>query len=442
MACPRAQLPLESVMHLVRQPPSGMPVHPALSHEGSLLERFRRVRALTGALCEPLSSEDMVVQSMPEASPAKWHLAHTTWFFETFLLAPREPGFRWFHPKYGYLFNSYYDAVGPRHARARRGLLTRPSLEEVGAYRAQVDARVEALLARPLGEEARSVLELGLNHEQQHQELLLTDVKHALYANPLRPAYASSLPPSHRTAPPLEFVEHAGGLREVGHAGPGFAFDNEGPRHRVWLEPFAIAARAVTNAEYLAFVEDGGYRRPELWLSDGFGAVQANGWDAPLYWERDSGEWTSFTLHGARRLDLEEPVAHVSFYEADAYARWAGARLPTEEEWEVAATGAGGNGAFLDLRCFHPSVASCEARPAQLLGDVWEWTRSAYGPYPRFRAAAGALGEYNGKFMCNQLVLRGGSCATPPGHVRTTYRNFFYPDARWQFSGIRLAREA
>jgi ergothioneine biosynthesis protein EgtB len=383
----------------------------------------------------------MVVQSMPEASPAKWHLAHTTWFFETFLLAGRERAFAPFHSKYGYLFNSYYDAVGPRHARPRRGLLTRPSLEEIGAYRAQVDARVEAYLAGGIDAQAEAVLELGLAHEQQHQELLLTDVKHALAANPLRPAYASPLPASHRPAPPLGYVAHAGGLREVGHAGPGFAFDNEGPRHRVWVEPFAIATRAVTNGEYLAFVEDGGYRRPEHWLSDGFAAAQANGWTAPLYWELESGEWSSFTMHGTRRLDPEEPVTHVSFYEADAYARWAGGRLPTEEEWEVAAPGAEHDGAFLDLRRLHPSVAG-EGRPAQMLGDVWEWTRSAYAPYPRFRPAAGALGEYNAKFMCNQIVLRGGSCATPPGHVRPTYRNFFYPDARWQFSGIRLAREA
>jgi ergothioneine biosynthesis protein EgtB len=428
-------------MHLVPQQPSGTPAQAALPDEGSLVERFQAVRALTGALCEPLSPEDMVVQSMPDASPAKWHLAHTTWFFETFLLASGEPGFSPFHPRYQYLFNSYYDAVGPRHARARRGLLTRPSLEEIRAYRAQVDARVEALLARRLDGAARAVLELGLNHEQQHQELLLTDVKHALFANPLRPAYARPLPRCPRPPPPLGFVAHAGGLWEVGHAGPGFAFDNEGPRHRVWLEPFAVASRAVTNGEYLSFMEDGGYRRPELWLSDGFAAVQANGWEAPLYWERQSGEWTSFTLHGERRVDLAEPVTHVSFYEAEAYARWAGARLPTEEEWEVAAGGVGEDGAFLDPGRLHPSVAR-EGRLAQLLGDVWEWTRSAYGPYPRFRAAAGALGEYNGKFMCNQLVLRGGSCATPAGHVRATYRNFFYPDARWQFSGIRLAREA
>jgi ergothioneine biosynthesis protein EgtB len=431
-------------MHLVSQAPPDMVTRVALSREECLIERFRTVRALTGALCRPLSPEDMVVQSMPDASPAKWHLAHTTWFFETFLLASREPGFTAFHPRYGYLFNSYYEAVGPRHARPRRGLLTRPSLDEIGAYRAQVDARVEALLGRQLDEQGAEVLELGLNHEQQHQELLLTDIKHALYANPLRPAYAPAPARPWRPAPPLGFVAFAGGLREVGHSGPGFAFDNEGPRHRVWLEPFAIGTRPVTNREYLAFMEDGAYRRPELWLSDGFAAVKAHGWEAPLYWDREPGGWTCFTLCGSRPVDPDEPVAHVSFYEADAYARWAGARLPTEEEWEVAAAGASEeDGTFLDLRWLHPFVAAGgEGRPGGFMGDVWEWTRSAYAPYPRYRPAAGALGEYNGKFMCNQLVLRGGSCATPPGHVRRSYRNFFYPDARWQFSGIRLAREA
>jgi ergothioneine biosynthesis protein EgtB len=436
-------------MHLVPPPPGMPPARTSLFRETSLAARFGAVRSRTEALCAPLSPEDMVVQSMPDASPAKWHLAHTTWFFETFLLAQREPGFAPFHPRYAYLFNSYYEAVGPRHARARRGLLTRPSLDEVRAYRAQVDARVRSLLSRGLDAEGAAVLELGLNHEQQHQELLLTDVKHALFANPLRPACAPLLPALARRAPPLGFVAHAGGLHEVGHAGPGFAFDNEGPRHRVWLEPFALGTRAVTCGEYLAFMRDGGYRRPELWLFDGFAAVQANGWEAPLYWEREGweredGAWTAFTLHGQRPVDPEEPVTHVSLYEADAYARWAGARLPTEEEWEVAAAGAVEEGAFADGGRFHPAVARAggPAELVQLLGDVWEWTRSAYAPYPRFRPAAGALGEYNGKFMCNTIVLRGGSCATPAGHVRPTYRNFFHPETRWQLSGIRLAREA
>ncbi len=442
-------------MRLVPKPSGSSPVRTERSLGEDLAQRFRAVRARTESLCAPLSAEDMVVQSMPDASPAKWHLAHTTWFFETFFLGtgagaageageggPREPGFTPFHPRYVYLFNSYYDAVGPRHARPSRGLLTRPPLEEIRAYRAQVDARVGALLARPLDARGKAVLELGLHHEQQHQELLLTDVKHALYSNPLRPAYAAPPATPARRAPPLGFVGHAGGLHEVGHAGPGFAFDNECPRHKVWLEPFAIATRAVTNGEYLAFMEDGGYRRPELWLFDGIAAARANGWEAPLYWERQPSGWTLFTLHGPRPLDLEEPVAHVSLYEADAYARWTGARLPTEEEWEVAA---GVYDDAADGGRFHPAVADAgRARQgvAQLFGDIWEWTRSAYAPYPRFRPAAGALGEYNGKFMCNQFVLRGGSCATPASHVRGTYRNFFYPEARWQFSGIRLAREA
>jgi ergothioneine biosynthesis protein EgtB len=403
---------------------------------------YRSIRLRTVSLAAPLGPEDAAVQSMPDASPVKWHLAHTTWFFETFLLAGRERGFAAFDPRYRYLFNSYYEAAGPRHARPRRGMLTRPPLAEVLAYRAQVDERVEALLARGLDPEGAAVLELGLHHEQQHQELILTDLKHAFSENPLEPAYAPPLPVPARDAPALTFLEHEGGLVEVGHRGGGFAYDNEGPRHRVWLEPFAIASRAVTCGEYLAFMADAGYRRPELWLSDGWVAVQAQRWEAPLYWRRGgSGAWSAFTLHGVRHVDPHEPVTHLSFYEAEAYARWAGARLPTEEEWEIAAEGAAAEGAFADGGRYHPAVSG-PARPAQVLGDVWEWTRSAYAPYPGFRPAPGALGEYNGKFMCNQLVLRGGSCATPAGHVRTTYRNFFYPDARWQFSGIRLAREA
>jgi len=425
-------------MDLLPRPAPAPPARPAVPRE-ALGARFEAVRAATEALCAPLSAEDMVVQSMPDASPAKWHLAHSTWFFETFLLASREPGFAPFHPAYGFLFNSYYDAVGPRHARPKRGLLTRPPVDEVRAYRRQVDGRVLALLARGLDRGAAAVLELGLHHEQQHQELLLTDLKHALAENPLQPAYAPPLRAACLTAPPLGWVEHAGGLHEIGHHGPGFAFDNEGPRHRVWLEPFAIATRAVTCGEYLAFIEDGGYRRPELWLADGFAAVVARGWEAPLYWERTGGAWTVFTLHGPRPLDPEEPVTHVSLYEADAYARWAGARLPTEQEWEIAAHGAGTEGTFAGGGRFHPAVAG-GAGLAQFLGDVWEWTRSAYGPYPGFQPAAGALGEYNGKFMSGQMVLRGGSAFTPADHTRATYRNFFAPSARWQRTAIRLAR--
>jgi ergothioneine biosynthesis protein EgtB len=413
----------------------------ASSPAARLAERFRAVRARTLELTSPLSPEDMVVQSMPDASPAKWHLAHTTWFFETFLLATRELRFAPFHPSYGYLFNSYYEAVGARHPRPRRGLLTRPPVEEVMAYRTAVEARVEGLLARGLDPEGEAVVELGLHHEQQHQELLLTDVKHLLFQNPLRPAYAPALAPGRPSAPSLAWTPYPGGVQEIGHEGRGFAFDNECPRHRVFVEPFALASRSVTCGEWIAFVDDAGYRRPELWLSDGWAKVQAEGWEAPLYWERDGDAWTIFTLHGARSLDLAEPVVHVSLYEADAFARWHGARLPTEQEWEIAAAGAGEEGAFADGGRFHPAVAAA-GRPAQLLGDVWEWTCSAYAPYPRYRPVAGALGEYNGKFMSNQVVLRGGSCATPAGHVRPTYRNFFPPEARWQFSGVRLAREA
>jgi ergothioneine biosynthesis protein EgtB len=402
---------------------------------------FLRVRRASEALAAPLSPEDQQVQSMPDASPVKWHLAHTTWFFENFLLAPHEPGFAPFHPRFGYLFNSYYEAVGARHPRPQRGLLTRPSLEEVAEWRANVDRRVLSLLSSPLPAAALDVLELGLHHEQQHQELLLTDVKHLLSLNPLRPAYrADAAAPCRAPAPPLRWLDHPGGLVEVGHAGPGFAFDNEGPRHRAWLEPFLLASRLVTCGEYLAFMDDGGYRRAELWLSAGWAAVQEQGWQAPLYWERDRAGWSVFTLGGLRAVDLSEPVCHVSYLEADAYARWAGARLPSEVEWEVAAASAPADGTTAGNERFHPAAAG-SARLAQTAGDAWQWTRSAYLPYPGYTAAPGALGEYNGKFMAGQLVLRGASCATPAGHSRPTYRNFFYPPDRWQFSGIRLARD-
>lgn len=418
--------------------------HPG-DRAAELARRFRQVRAATTALAAPLSPEDQQVQSMPDASPTKWHLAHTTWFLETFVLAPHLRDFAPFHPGYGYLFNSYYEAAGPRHPRPERGLVTRPSCAEVAAYRAAIDERVLAV-AGSLPDAALDVLELGLAHEEQHQELLLTDVKHLLAQNPLQPAYREAAgAPTGRPAPALRFVEHPGGVREIGHPGSrgGFAFDNELPRHPVLVPPFALASRTATCADWLAFMDDGGYRRPELWLSDGWAAVKTRGWEAPLYWERNDRSWQLFTLGGRRAVDPAEPVAHVSMYEADAFARWSGARLPTEEEWEVAAVAAPGSpGRFADDPAFHPAPARSPAGFSQLLGDVWEWTRSAYAPYRGFTPGAGALGEYNGKFMCSQLVLRGGSCATPPGHVRPTYRNFFYPDARWQFSGVRLARDA
>jgi ergothioneine biosynthesis protein EgtB len=402
-----------------------------------LADRLRAVRRATEALCAPLTIEDHVVQSMPDASPAKWHLAHTTWFFETFVLEPHRPGFRPYHPAYRSLFNSYYVAVGPRAARPERGLVTRPTVAEVRAYRAAVDAQLDALLRAPGPGESPEVLavaELGLHHEQQHQELILTDLLHAFSRNPLEPAYRAAPPPP-AAAAPLAFVRHEGGRRRLGHAGGGFAFDNEGPAHDVLLPDFELSSRLVTAGEYAAFVEDGGYTRPELWLSDGFAAVEAGGWTAPLYWAREGRGWTRFTLHGRLPLDPAAPVANVSFYEADAYARWAGARLPTEVEWEVAAGGAAVDGQFVEDGPLAP------VRADALFGAVWVWTASPYVGYPGFRAARGALGEYNGKFMANQLVLRGGSCLSPRSHLRLTYRNFFPPAARWQMTGLRLARD-
>ncbi len=378
-------------------------------------ELYRRVRARSAALAAGLSAEDCAVQSMPDASPVKWHLAHTTWFFETMILTGR-PGYRVFDERFGYLFNSYYEGLGPRHPRPRRGMLTRPSLDDVIAYRAHVDAAMEKTIAAG-GDGLSEFFLLGLHHEEQHQELILTDIKHALFANPLLPAYTSETP-----APAIALEQswraHPGGLVEVGHRGEQFAFDNETPRHVVMLRPFRIASRPVSNGEYLAFIEDGGYRRPEFWLSDGWTRLQAEGWNAPLYWLLDNdGGRSVFTLSGARALDRGAPVEHVSFFEAAAYAAWAGKRLPTEFEWEAAA------------RDF-------------AFGQVWEWTRSSYDPYPGFKPFTGAAAEYNGKFMVGQIVLRGGSVASPPGHVRPTYRNFFQPSARWQFSGIRLAEDA
>ncbi|MCU1461307.1 MAG: hypothetical protein JWO37_1382 [Acidimicrobiales bacterium] len=405
------------------------------------VDRYLDVRGLTEALAAPLSAEDQTVQSMPDVSPTKWHRAHTTWFFETFLLSPQLAGHREFHPAYGFLFNSYYETVGARHPRPQRGLLSRPGIEEIGRYRRHADAAMLDLLDSEPAAHVASLIELGLHHEQQHQELLLMDIKHVLSLNPLRPQYRSpSGPTVHHDAAPLRWIEHPGGLAEIGHAGGGFAFDNETPRHAVQLVPFAIADRPVTCGEWLAFVDDGGYRRPELWLSDGWAAVtadRADRWEAPLYWSGESGEEV-FTLTGARGVDPAEPVCHVSYYEADAFARWCGARLPTEAEWEVVAAGRPvDDGHFLDLDVLHPRAASTPS----LFGDVWQWTSSAYLPYPGFRPAGGAVGEYNGKFMVNQHVLRGGGCATPAGHTRATYRNFFPPAARWPFTGVRLARD-
>jgi ergothioneine biosynthesis protein EgtB len=426
--------------------PVGNGVRPESANpSGRLLNRYRAVRKMTERLAQPLSPEDCQIQSMPDASPVKWHLAHTTWFFETFVLAGHVAGYESFHPSFNYLFNSYYNAVGDRLVRSSRGLVTRPSLEEVHAYRRAVDRALESYLESPdeaIPADVWAVIELGLNHEQQHQELIITDIKHALAQNPLRPSYRDGVakPPNVESAP-SGWLPFAGGLAWIGHDASGFAFDNEGPRHRVYLEPFALGRRPVTSGEFLAFMEDGGYSRPELWLSDGWNAAKAGKWTAPLYWEQATDAWWLTTLGGFRRVSEAEPVCHVSYYEADAYARWAGARLPTEAEWETATTGLDLTGNFLESGHFHPQPAANGPELAQCFGDVWEWTRSPYTPYPGLRPAAGALGEYNAKFMCNQLVLRGGSCATPGSHIRATYRNFFAPEARWQFSGIRLAKD-
>jgi ergothioneine biosynthesis protein EgtB len=408
------------------------------------LERFHAVRRESEALAVNLTPEDQSIQSMPDVSPTKWHLAHTSWFFETFVLAPHLPGYKPKDPAYRMLFNSYYNAVGDKHPRPQRGLLSRPSLDAVLAYRARVDESVTRLLGNgSVSPTLSSIVELGLNHEQQHQELILTDLKHMLSCNPLRPIYVEKAG-AVADAPPgrLDWIDFDEGLVEIGHDGRGFAFDNETPRHRVYVGRRALAARPVTNAEFEAFIADGGYRRSELWLAEGWDWVNAQGVAAPLYWEGRAGERRAFTLHGMLALVPEAPVCHVNLFEADAYARWADARLPTEAEWEVAAGRVPIEGHFVEDGFFHPRPTSGRGRPLrQLYGDVWEWTQSAYAPYPGFRPAAGAIGEYNGKFMCNQYVLRGGSCATPRSHIRASYRNFFPASARWQFSGFRLARD-
>ena len=414
----------------------------------ALLARYHEVRSRTERLCAPLQVEDFGVQSMPDASPTKWHLAHTSWFFETFLLEPFAPGHQAYHPQYSYLFNSYYNQVGQRVARSERGLMSRPTVSEVFGYRAWVDERIGGLLLE-CGAGAWRLIQprtvLGLHHEQQHQELLLTDIKHAFFCNPLRPAYRPA--PFDDEAPdavgPLEWHTLLPAVVEIGHAGAAFAFDNEQPRHRVFLQGCRLAHRLTTCGEYLEFIEDAGYQRPELWLSDGWAASVRAGWQAPLYWEKRDSQWQHLTLTGMQPVDPIEPVCHVSYYEADAFARWAGYRLPTEPEWEHAAASLPVEGNFVETGVLHPQCARefASSDLVQLFGDVWEWTSSPYTAYPGFAPADGALGEYNGKFMCNQYVLRGGSCVSPAGHLRATYRNFFPPETRWQFSGIRLARE-
>jgi ergothioneine biosynthesis protein EgtB len=421
-------------------------------------QRYNSVRKATLALTKPLSEEDCTTQSMPDASPVKWHLAHTTWFFETFVLTPYLASYQPFNPTFKVLFNSYYHAVGERHPRAERGLITRPGLQEVLAYRDYVDVAMASLISSDVlaptataSDQATidALIELGCNHEQQHQELILTDVKHLLSLNPLKPAYQKQWPLTTIQACKPRWIDVAEGLYEIGHdikqGASGFAFDNETPRHRVWLDAFQIASQPVTHGDFMAFIDDGGYQRSDLWLSAGWDAATAGNWQAPMYWEQRDGAWFLFTLHGEVPVEPHAPVCHVSFYEAEAYARWANARLPTEAEWEVASHTATTEGNFLDSRALHPLAlreASSNNALAQVFGDVWEWTRSDYAPYPHFQPAAGAVGEYNGKFMSGQYVLRGGSCATPANHIRSTYRNFFAPQTRWQFSGLRLARDA
>jgi ergothioneine biosynthesis protein EgtB len=402
-----------------------------------LLRQYLAVRRATERLCEPLATEDYVVQAMPDASPAKWHLAHVSWFFETFVLRPHLAGYHPLDERYAMLFNSYYNGVGPQFSRPARGHLSRPTVDEVYAYRAHVDKAMLALLEQDRVAPWGGIVELGCHHEQQHQELLVTDLKYNLSVNPLRPVYGAART-GHGASTPLTRVPVAGGIAEIGHAGAAFCFDNERPRHRVLLAAYELGSRLATNAEYREFVDDGGYRRADLWLSDGWRTLQERGWCAPLYWERADGDWASYTLSGFGPLAAQAPVTHVSYYEADAYARWRGARLPTEHEWEHAAPAESAPGTLLDENPHEPAAAPGPGL-VQMTGDVWEWTASAYLPYPGFRTLEGALGEYNGKFMVNQMVLRGGSCATPRSHIRHTYRNFFPPDARWQFSGIRLA---
>jgi ergothioneine biosynthesis protein EgtB len=410
---------------------------PTTTGNVSLAQRFQEIRNTSMRITEGLSAEDQMLQSMPDASPSKWHLAHTTWFFETFILQPSSKGYKPFDPRFRILFNSYYKQLGAHPIRGTRGLMSRPTLAQVQAYRKHVDHALLAYLERAEGE-VLELIELGLNHEQQHQELLLTDIKHALWSSPLRPEFSAETAVS--SAPSaMGWTEVEGGIHLIGHQGNGFAFDNECPQHEVLLRPFQIASRDVTNAEYLEFIEDGGYRRPELWLSEGWDVVNAEGWIAPLYWEQHDDEWWQFAHREMKRINPSEPACHISYFEADAYARWRGARLPSEPEWEIAAVRMPSKGTFLEDAIFHPQPAQGEG-VQQMFGDVWQWTSSPYIAYPGFQPAAGLVGEYNGKFMCNQWVLRGGSCATPRSHIRATYRNFFPAHARWQFSGLRLAR--
>jgi ergothioneine biosynthesis protein EgtB len=434
-------------------------IHGASSRREKLLSRFHEVRNFTSALCQGLAPEDYVVQSMPDVSPTKWHLAHTTWFFETFVLKKWITGYRPENTGYAYLFNSYYNAAGDMHRRDLRGLISRPTVEETHRYRLAIDENIDNLISdadEKLFDEIEPILTLGIHHEQQHQELLVTDIKHVFAQNPLHPVFrenvalaSSQCPIGQRPMP--QFVDFDEAIIDVGHDGRGFSYDNEGPRHRALVPAFSFASLPVTNGEYIAFIEDHGYGRPEFWLSLGWMTINEQRWQAPLYWTKHDGAWWNFTLSGFRPVDEHEPVTHVSYFEADAFANWSGARLPTEFEWERAAAKIDIKGNFVENEMFHPQPwhrhraddhgLEAPAALQQMFGDVWEWTRSSYSPYPGYRAAPGALGEYNGKFMCNQYVLRGGSCATSRTHIRRTYRNFFQPEKRWQFTGIRLAHD-
>ncbi len=409
----------------------------------SLVDCFVAVRAATEALCSPLVTEDYVVSSMADVSPTKWHLAHTSWFFETFLLAPHDERYVALNPRYSFLFNSYYVQAGERHCRAQRGLVTRPTVDEVFTYRRHVDDAVLALSARLADDPAHpawAVLELGLHHEQQHQELLVTDIKHVFWTNPIRPSYLSTAPLA-PGAVPQRWHRMSEGIRTIGHAGEGFSFDNEGPAHNTYVQAFSLAHRLVTNDEFAAFIADGGYRQTALWMSKGWSAAREANWTAPLYWEQHDGAWHEFTLSGTAPIVPHAPVTHISYFEADAFARWAGYRLPTEAEWESVACDFPVQGRFVEHGTHHPS-ADVNLGMQQLYGDAWQWTQSAYVAYPGYRPSPGAIGEYNGKWMCDQWVLRGASCATPRSHARLTYRNFFPSDARWQFTGLRLAADA
>jgi ergothioneine biosynthesis protein EgtB len=419
-----------------------------LSRAEQLLARFHEIRDFTTRLCQGLKAEDCVVQSMPDISPTKWHLAHTTWFFETFVVKKWVTGYRPEIPEYAYLFNSYYNAAGDMHRRDLRGLISRPTVEETHRFRSSIDTYNDNLLSDADGkllDEIEPIMTLGFHHEQQHQELLVTDIKHVFAQNPLHPVFRErKIDAKEIDVAPMDFVEFDETTIEIGHRGPGFSYDNEGPRHRALIPAFSLATRPITSGEYLEFIEAGAYTRSEFWLSLGWTTMNEQRWEAPLYWTKRDGAWWNFTLSGFRPVDESEPVTHVSYFEADAFANWSGARLPTEFEWEHAAAGLPIRGNFVESEMFHPQSASTSAQDRQLqqmFGDVWEWTRSAYSPYPGYRAAPGALGEYNGKFMCNQYVLRGGSCATSRDHIRLTYRNFFQPEKRWQFNGIRLAHD-